>query len=59
MLALKISGLVAIIAAAAQAQEQYWIDPETVDIKTKSTSHTQINTTINTIREARIATNIS
>lgn len=39
MLSLKITGLVAIIAAAAQAQDQYWIDPETVDIKIKSTSN--------------------
>ena len=45
----------AIIAAAAQAQEQYWIDPETVDINTKSTPHTQTNTA----REPGIDTNIS
>lgn len=39
MLTLKITGLVAILAASAQAQSQYWIDPETVDIKTKSALH--------------------
>ena len=40
MLTLQVTGLVAVLAVSVAAQDavQYWIDPETVDIQTKSAS---------------------